>query len=135
MLSLANDILIDLNGYRAYLTDDELYSYGTDSLNPGSYVTTNNSDLGEPSVDKLLNYIDIDYVGSTWSIQVFYDSGYEVTLEIPASVVRREKQIYIPLVNRKPFQKLKLKVINNSEIANLYGLEVDFDIIKRRFHD
>ena len=136
ILSEANDILIDSDGHRAYLTDDSLYVYTLLDVNvPPSYLTTNSGDLNEPSVDKLLNCLDIDYSSSGLSIAIYYEDVYKFSLSVPASANRTSKQLWVPLQYRMPVQKLKIKVINTTLLTTLYGLEVDFNIIKRRFHD
>lgn len=128
-------ILIDFDGNPVYLYSDELYAYSVSGTGYSTgYCITNHSDLGEASIDKLLNYIDIDYSGSC-SIQVFYDNIAQFTLIPDILTSRGTRQIYIPLSNRHPLQKLRLLISFNTITTRINKLELDFGTLKRKYHD
>lgn len=132
ILASANEILIDFDGHRAYLTNDYLYTYdNTDTTTVGAYVLTNDSDLEHPSVDKLLNYIDIDYKG-TIQVLVYQDGTAIHLFEPPDKTSRGTKWLYMPLIKRTAFQKIKIKIATSDPDAIIYGAELDFSILKRR---
>ena len=128
----AIQILVDLNGNTAYLTPQELYIYDSNSTDviQGSLLT-NESDLGEPTVDKLLNSIEIDFKGKV-SIGVYLDGTYNCLLEAGPSSVRTTNFLYVPLIKRKAFQKVRLYFTTTTPGTVLYGTEIDFDILKKR---
>ena len=66
ILGNANDILVDLNGEINYLQDDTLWIYdNADSELIGAQVVFNNSDLGEPGIEKLINFVDVIFKSIT----------------------------------------------------------------------
>lgn len=132
ILETANDILIDFNGNRAYLQDDKLWvrNIADTNLTPG-YIMFNESDLGEPSVDKHYNYIDIDYKGSL-QVRFFLDRTLKHSYTLPTSTNRTTAWVHYPLDNRSPFQKTYLVFVTSTADTELYGFEVDFSVNKRR---
>ena len=132
-LNNANDILIDLNGDRAYLEDNALWVKSTvDDNNPDAMIEFNKTDLGEPSIHKLINYIDLDYKG-TFTLYFYFDNeGLIWSTTVTDHVARNTRWIYFPLVNRKSFQKLGIVIVANDADAKIYGIEIDFQILKRR---
>ena len=132
ILTEANDVLIDFDGKRAYLTDDALWVYDTADTNvTDGYVTSNNSDLGYPDVDKLLNYIDVDYKG-TVQVIVYQDGNGIHIFNPPDKTSRGTKWLYLPLRKRKAFQKIKIVLASSDPDAIIYGVELDFSVLKRR---
>lgn len=124
--------LIDFNGERAYLTNTELYTHdATDEIVVEAYLTTNSSDLGEFGVDKLLNFIEIDYIGKVY-IDVYYDSVLQFTLTSNTVTSRTSDFLYTPLTKRIAFQKLILKIRTTDANTYLYKAELDFSVLKRR---
>ena len=133
LLNISNDIIIDQSGEISYLTPDSLYVYNSNAIDPIGFkgkVILNNSDLGEPSIDKLLNRIDVDYKG-TISFDIYYDGIFECTLTPANASTRVTTWLDIPLVHRKPFQKFYI-VIRGKFGTILYGLEIDFQALSRR---
>lgn len=132
ILENANDILIDLNGHVSYLQDDALWEYdATDEEITGAFIIFHDSDMGQPSIEKLLNYVDVDYEGEF--VLNFYLDGvltHTTTFEDLASrsTVWRD----YPLIKRKAFQKLKLTLSSATPDTKIYGIEVDFSILRRR---
>jgi hypothetical protein len=132
ILALANTILVDFDGNRAYLTDDKLYIYDSTNLEVvWSFIKHNDSDLGEPSIDKHLNGIDVDYVGDM-SITVYLDNVYAWTFAIPYSATRTTVWMHYPITERLPFQKLFTSVVTATPGTKVYGIEIDFNTTKRR---
>ena len=132
ILANANEILVDFNGNRAYLTDDKLYVYdATDTTETPGYIRHNNSDLGEPSVDKHLNGIDIDYEGMLL-LYMYQDGVAQKTFTVPYSADRTTLWMHYPTMDRVPFQKIYFHVYTVTTDTTIYGLEVDFNVTKRR---
>lgn len=132
ILATANDLLVDFDGNIAYLTNDYLYTHDvTDTTETGGYVTTNNSDLGHEDVDKLVNFIDIDYIG-TIQVLVYQDGTAIHLFEPPDKSTRGTKWLYMPLIKRKAFQKIEVKIGSSDPDAIVYGVVLDFSVLKRR---
>lgn len=128
----ANDILIDHNGQLAYLTDNSLYIYHLDTVDSiGGLIVLNNSDLNEPHLDKLLNYIEVDYKG-TIELYFYFDDQYVCKLTAPKATSRTTKLLYFPLRFRRPFQRLQIKMLSKDRSTIIYNLEVDFDVLPKR---
>lgn len=128
----ANDILIDHNGQLAYLTDNSLYIYHLDTVDSiGGLIVLNNSDLNEPHLDKLLNYIEVDYKG-TIELYFYFDDQYVCRLTAPKATSRTTKLLYFPLRFRRPFQRLQIKMLSKDRSTIIYNLEVDFDVLPKR---
>lgn len=128
----ANDILIDHNGQLAYLTDNSLYIYHLDTVDSiGGLIILNNSDLNEPHLDKLLNYIEVDYKG-TIELYFYFDDQYVCKLTAPKATSRTTKLLYFPLRFRRPFQRLQIKMLSKDRSTIIYNLEVDFDVLPKR---
>lgn len=126
-------ILINPDGDAVYLFSDEIYentSTGT-SLSSG-YVLTNSSDLGEISIDKLLNSIDLDYTGSC-NIELYYDGILASTLTPSIVASRSLKHLFVPLISRYSFQKLAIKINFLTVSTRINKLELDINPLKRRF--
>jgi len=135
-LSSANDLLVDLNGKKAYLEDNSLWvNTPSNTTNPSASIQFNRTDLGEPSIDKLINYFDIDYEGE-FTIKLYYDDT--VDSPIWSSTVndhgatRDTEWIPLPLINRQAFQKMFIVIIANDASCKIYGIEIDFQVLKRR---
>lgn len=133
-LNNANDILIDLDGDRAYLEDNALWTHDILSAgNPDAAIEFNKTDLGEPSIDKLINYFDIDYTGA-FTLYLYYDNAslaWSSTM-VDHSTSRSTEWICLPLVNRRAFQKMFLVIVANDANAKIYSIEIDFQVLKRR---
>lgn len=128
----ANDLLIDHNGQLAYLTDNSLYIYHLDTVDSiGGLIVLNNSDLNEPHLDKLLNYIEVDYKG-TIELYFYFDDQYVCKLTAPQATSRTTKLLYFPLRFRRPFQRLQIKMLSKDRSTIIYNLEVDFDVLPKR---
>ena len=132
ILTDANDILVDLSGEVTYLQDTKLWIRDeTDATQITATVTFNNSDLGVPSAEKLMNYIDVDYIG-TFSLVFKLDGTIIHTIAFANQATRNTVWKDFPISKRKPFQKIQL-TINSSVIGTkIYGLELDFEILRRR---
>jgi len=132
ILASANEILVDFNGNRAYLTDDSLYVYDAADVNvvPG-FIKHNNSDLGEPSLDKHINGLDVDYKGAFTLTMVFDDEGTYI-FDVPNSATRTTKWMHYPVYLREPFQKLYTLLTTSTAGMTIYGLELDFNTVPRR---
>lgn len=131
-LLTANDILIDQNGNIAYLTDDALHIYNSGAQNQISgLIKMNNTDLGEPSIDKLLNKIDADYTGS-FSIVLYLDGVSTHVMTFNDVYSRTATYADYPLSKRKPFKKLQLVLMTAQPGTKIYGLEIDFSLLPRR---
>ena len=132
ILSNSVQTLLDLDGNRAYLGPSKLHVYDdTDNTIIEANLTTNYSDLGELNVDKLLNFIEVDYQGNI-EIDVYYDYVIQFTLTTDNSINRTSQYLYIPLIKRGPFQKLRLVIRTNTANTILYSVDIDFSPLKRR---
>jgi hypothetical protein len=132
ILSTANDVLIDFDGNLAYLQNTALWTRDTnDTTVMHGYITTYESDLQQASMDKLLNYIDIDYIQDI-TIDVYCDGAKTQTLITTSSDSRTSERLYVYLHNRKAFKKIKLVFYTATAGAKLYGAELDITILKRR---
>ncbi len=132
IISITNDILIDFDGVLNYLTPDALYVKDTNdpTITP-AMIFSGDSDLGEPSVDKLLNFIDIDYIGSlvfTFAL----DGVVQTSTVMPNKASRGTAWVDLPLSNRKPFQKLRYMISGPTPGTEIYNVEIDFSILNRR---
>lgn len=127
--------LIDFDGNIAYLTPDKLYVYNVNTDDQGieGILFSGASDLGEPSIDKLLNFIDVDYIGQ-FMIYFTYDdpAGTTSSYLLPAKSTRGTHWLYIPLTERRPFKKVKYAIIGPTHGTIIYGLEIDFSVLRRR---
>ncbi len=132
ILTNANDVLIDLNGELSYLQDDVLWIYDpTDTELVGASIIFNNSDLGEPTVEKLMNFADVDYIGA-FNLTFYMDGTGIHTMEFGTKATRGTAWQDFPLTKRKAFQKLKLVITASAKTTKIYGLELDFSILRRR---
>ena len=132
ILGNANDILVDLNGEINYLQDDTLWIYdNADSELIGAQVVFNNSDLGEPGIEKLINFVDVDYVGA-FNLSFYLDGTVIHTMEFSTKATRGTVWRDFPLAKRKAFQKLKLVITASAKTTKIYGLEIDFNVLRRR---
>lgn len=131
-LSNVNDILIDFDGHPNYLQSDSFFVYdASDLVVPAVLLQTNNSDLGEPSLDKLLNFIDLDFKGPI-TVLVYYENvgTFFITAN---SATRITKRLYVPLKNRKPAKKIKFGFAAADSTTILYGMEIDFIVMEYRY--
>lgn len=132
ILANANEILIDSDGNIAYLTDDKLYVYDADDTEVvGGYIKHIETDLGEPSVDKHLNGIDIDYKG-TVTVYIYVDGVNEHTFSLPNRATRGTAWVHYPLAGRVPFQKFYTHFVTATAGTTIYGFEIDFNVTQRR---
>lgn len=134
VLTNAQDILIDLDGQRAYLEVDALWTYASgDNAMPTAILRFNTSDLGEPGIDKLFNEFIFDYAGS-WNLYVYDDNSsspiWSTTLTDHAT--RAVEKFYYPIANRRAFKKFYFILSTNDSDARLYGIEIDFQVLKQR---
>lgn len=134
ILAEANDILIDFDGQLAYLTSDKLYVYSSSDTNIvlSTWISPE-MDLNEPSIDKLINFIDVDYIGA-FTIQLEFDGIEDNTMSqyfSPVSV-RTSVWRHFPLRGRIPFKKVKLTITSSTPGTIIYGIEIDFSVLRRR---
>lgn len=132
ILANANEILVDSDGNIGYLSDDNLYVYDdTDTTEVAGYIRHNNTDLGEPSSDKHVNGIDVDYKG-TITIFFYLDEAISHTYTLPTKAVRGTAWVHYPLGARIPFQKFYTHIQTVTPDTTIYGFEIDFNAISRR---
>ena len=135
ILTVANDVLVDPNGELAYLTPDKLYVYDiTDTTQISATLITSSIDFGEPSIDKLLNFVDADYIGQ-FSITFTFDGAEHspmYVMSFPQSAVRTTLWKSHPLVDRIPHQKFAMKITSITAGTKIYGLELDYGGLRRR---
>lgn len=132
ILQDAVDILIDHDGEVAYLQTDNLWEYDSaDTTVLGGSVTFNNSDLGEPSIEKLINFVDVDYEGS-FSLSFYLDGVLIYTMTFTDKASRGTVWRDFPLQYRKAFQKLRLYITSSTNDTKIYSIEIDFSILRRR---
>jgi hypothetical protein len=129
----ANDILIDISGKIAYLGDSVLHIYdNTDTTEVTGQVISPSTDLGEPSVDKLMNGIDIDYIGQISIGYYFEGQSQPVIQDFTYTATRTTVWREYPLIHRKAFQKLAYFILTNTKGTKVYGIEFDVNPLKRR---
>lgn len=132
ILADAVDVLVDHNGEIAYLQTDNLWEYySADTTVVGGSITFNNSDLGEPSIEKLINSVDVDYEGS-FSLTFYFDGTVIYTMTFTDKSTRGTVWRDFPLQYRKVFQKLKLYITSATNDTKIYSIEIDFSVLKRR---
>lgn len=132
ILADAVDILIDHDGEVAYLQSNTLWEYySSDTTIVGGSITFNNSDLGEPSIEKLINFVDVDYEGS-FSLSFYLDGALVHTMTFADKASRGTVWRDFPLQYRKVFQKLKLYITSATNDTKIYSIEIDFSVLKRR---
>ncbi len=132
ILANANDILVDLNGDLAYLQDEILWIRDeTDTELIGCSIVFNDSDLGEPGIEKLLNYADVDYIGA-FDLTYYLDGIAIHTMNFSTKATRDTAWQDFPLAKRRAFQKLKLVITASAKTTKIYGLEIDFSVLRRR---
>ena len=132
ILEDANEILIDLDGEIAYLQGDALWVRDTsDEELVGATVEFNNSDLGVPDIDKLLNFADVDYEGA-FTLTFEFDGTAIHTMTFADTASRSTKWQDFPLIKRKSFKKLKMVIIASAKDTKIYGIEIDFTVLRRR---
>lgn len=127
-----NDQLVDFNGENAYLQSDKLWIRTSSSYINITYALLGaETDLGAPDIDKLINYIDIDFVG-TVRVHYMLDGTYVGYLSTTTEAQRKSQWLYMPLANRKPFKKIRLLIEFVGSTSKLYSMEIDFNPLKRR---
>lgn len=133
ILENANEILIDLNGKLAYLQDGSLWIYSAgDSEEVGALVVFNNTDLGVPDVDKLINFVDVDYEGA-FNLTFQFDGVTTHTFYFDdVSILRTQVWEDFPLSKRIGFRKLKMSITASDSNTKIYSIEIDFDVLRRR---
>jgi len=132
ILADAVDILVDQNGNLAYLQDDTLWEfYSSDATVVGGSVTFNDIDLGEPGIEKLINFIDIDYSGAL-NLSFYGDGTLQWTATFADKATRGTVWRDFPLQYRKVFQKIKLYISSITPDTKIYGIEIDFSVIRKR---
>lgn len=132
ILENANEILINLSGELAYLQDTKLWIRDTsDSELVGATVEFNNSDLGVPDVDKMINFVDVDYEGA-FTLTFTFDGTIIHTMTFADLETRGSEWQDFPLIKRKSFRKLQMTVVASVKSTKIYGIEIDFDIQRRR---
>jgi len=130
-----SEIMYDFEGYPSYLFQAVWYTRDTTNTTViNGYLITNNSALGEISVDKLINYLDCDYKGA-FTIGIYYDGILQITLTAPTRSSRGFSRIYMPLIHRKAFQKLKLYITCLTAGTIIYSIEPDFSLLNRRYRN
>lgn len=132
ILATANEILIDLDGEIAYLEDDTLWVRdASDVTLVGCSIVFNNSDLGVPDIDKLINFVDVDYVGA-FNLSFYLDGVGVHTAVFSNRATRATVWQSFPTAKRKAFQKLKLVITASDKDTKIYGIEIDFSVLRRR---
>lgn len=132
ILEDANEILIDFNGEIAYLQGDALWIRDTsDAELIGATVEFNDSDLGVPDIDKLLNFADVDYEGA-FTLTFEFDGTAIHTMTFADKVTRGVAWQDFPLIKRKGFRKLKMVIVASAKDTKIYSIEIDFTVLRRR---
>ena len=129
-----SELFINLTGKIALLSTNTQNLYVEGTLVPSyydGYLETNNSDLSEPNIDKLINYLEIDFQGRLDTL-VYSDGNLLYTFNTDNASVRTTNFLHMPLSLRKAFQKIRLVFQTTTPNTKLYGVEVDFSILKKR---
>lgn len=115
------------------MSNDNLILRYTNNLNPNNeviYLITADSDLGETSIDKLVNYMDIDVIGeceiylygNNILIQDYYIDGDN----------NMGKRLFVNLSNRKPYHRLRLEIASYDPNFKLNNIELDVTYVRRK---
>lgn len=127
-LGLAREIMVDFDGNLALLRSYGLYTSTSATINAN--VEFNSSDLGEGDVDKLIDSIVPDYVGTGY-IEFAYDNSAIAVFNLD-SLSRVAPLMYITLQNRKPFSKLQMKIYSSDANFQFYGVKINFTVLRGR---
>jgi len=129
----ANYVVFDWEGDRAYIQDRALWmTSSADTATIVAMFSTHDSDLGEPSIDKLINYYDVDYVGGG-TIRLFADGIQISEVTLPTQASRGLNRIYVLLDDRVPCRKVNIKYVTTDTTSRFYGIEIDFDPQRYRY--
>jgi len=132
ILEDANEVLINFDGELAYLQDTTLWIRDTsDTELVGATVEFNTSDLGVPDIDKLLNFVDVDYEGA-FTLTFTLDGTSVHTMTMDDKAIRDVEWQDFPLSKRKAFRKLQMTIVASAKDTKIYSIEIDFDILRRR---
>ena len=132
ILKDANEVLINFDGELAYLQDTMLWIRDDSDIELiGATVEFNNSDLGVPDIDKLINYADVDYEGA-FTLTFKLDGVAIHTMDFIEKATRSSIWQDFPLVKRKAFRKLQMTIAASAKDTKIYGIEIDFDVLRRR---
>ncbi|MDP4194808.1 MAG: hypothetical protein Q8940_07155 [Bacteroidota bacterium] len=120
--------MYDSGGLELLMGDDIYIRSGYNAL-PSGMLTTSFSDLGEATMDKLLNYISLDMTGKVTLFIRMDDNVVGYTFETSQ---RKTLELRMTKDNRFPFEKFHLRFLVNAESFTLYKAELDLTPIKRR---
>lgn len=125
------DIFTDENGDLAFLGANTLEVYGSSVAAIEGYLETPNSNLNEPEVDKVLEYIILDYIGSA-TIEIYLDNVLSHTLSYPYTSTRQSYKLYILPQYRQAAEKLYFKIKTSQSGTIIYNMYINFIILPRR---
>lgn len=131
-------VLVDFDGNLAYLTPTtlEIYDPAGADLGITGILESGSTDLGEPTVDKLLNSVDIDYKGQCnifFSFENLDGNSFSTSVyTLPYKADRGTIWLHVPLIQRKAFQKISYWLTDPIQGTIIYGIEIDFSVLRRR---
>lgn len=92
-----------------------------------SFIQTGQSNLSELGSRKLLEFIDIDYIGSGLAY-IYLDDILTSTIEIPSSEKRTTYRLYAKLNERKPSDNIY--IIFKGKV-DIYNIELDITPLEK----
>ena len=95
-------------------------------------LETHPTDLGQPDVEKLIDFIDLDYKGDGGNLILYLDDEEINSWIIPSSTKRTIKRFYLPLSKRYPKQMMNLRITSSASNLYIYNIEIDFMPQKRQ---
>ena len=106
------------------------YTSTSNLNNEAIRLITNDSDLGETSLDKLVNYIDIDVEGSCY-LSLFGNDVLIQEYDIAGDNELGER-LFVSLNNRKPYHKIRIEIVSYDHEFCLNSIELDVNYARRK---
>lgn len=91
-----------------------------------------NTDLGEPSLDKKINYLEIDYLGGG-DLYIYVDDLLLNKITLTYNTNKKIQRYYMSLQLRKVFNTLKIVIRSEDKDFIFYNAELDIDVYERIF--
>lgn len=139
------EIIFDSFGDRVVIFGSEVVHTDPSDNNSLFNLITNKSNFGSETSDKVINYIVLDYEGTTSDhdnridIDLYIDGPLDIsdTITLFPPVLpdgdRREQKLWIPVIKRKPFKKARVSIAAQEANFKLYAIYIDVDYIERRY--
>lgn len=97
------------------------------SLDYSSSFLTAKTDLGSPEYYKLLNYLDIEYIGAA-SIAIIGDGESIKRWDLLNKESKGIERLYCNIDNRKVWKNMAIEINNSTENFKVFNIIIDVDI-------